>query len=204
MDAQPALGMVEILGIAGSASLLAGWRLYLVVLATGIAMRTGAVPLPEHLASLQSLANPWVMGIAGIGAFCEFFADKIAWLDSAWDAVHTLVRPLGGALLALAIVDPGDPAMQAIAFLLGGGGALLAHGGKAGARAVVNTSPEPVSNVAVSGVEDVATAGLLWLAYEYPYAAAGIAVLLLALAVGLLLMARRIFRRLFRRERPPA
>ena len=204
MDGQPALGIVEILGIAASASLLAGWRLYLVVLATGIAMRSGAVPLPEHLASLQALANPWVMGIAGFGAFCEFFADKIAWLDSAWDAVHTLVRPLGGALLALAIVDPGDPATQAIAFLLGGGGALLAHGGKAGARAVVNTSPEPVSNVAVSGVEDVATVGLLWAAYEYPYAAAGIAVVLLALAIALLLMARRIIRRLFRRERPPA
>ena len=204
MDGQPALGIVEILGIAASASLLAGWRLYLVVLATGIAMRSGAVPLPEHLASLQALANPWVMGIAGFGAFCEFFADKIAWLDSAWDAVHTLVRPLGGALLALAIVDPGDPATQAIAFLLGGGGALLAHGGKAGARAVVNTSPEPVSNVAVSGVEDVATVGLLWAAYEYPYAAAAIAVGLLALAIALLLMARRIIRRLFRRERPPA
>ena len=204
MDGQPALGIVEILGIAASASLLAGWRLYLVVLATGIAMRSGAVPLPEHLASLQALANPWVMGIAGFGAFCEFFADKIAWLDSAWDAVHTLVRPLGGALLALAIVDPGDPATQAIAFLLGGGGALLAHGGKAGARAVVNTSPEPVSNIAVSGVEDVATAGLLWAAYEYPYAAAGIAVVLLALAIALLLMARRIIRRLVRRERPPA
>ena len=204
MDGQHALGIVEILGIAASASLLAGWRLYLVVLATGIAMRSGAVPLPEHLASLQALANPWVMGIAGFGAFCEFFADKIAWLDSAWDAVHTLVRPLGGALLALAIVDPGDPATQAIAFLLGGGGALLAHGGKAGARAVVNTSPEPVSNIAVSGVEDVATAGLLWAAYEYPYAAAGIAVVLLALAIALLLMARRIIRRLFRRERPPA
>ena len=204
MDGQPALGIVEILGIAASASLLAGWRLYRVVLATGIAMRSGAVPLPEHLASLQALANPWVMGIAGFGAFCEFFADKIAWLDSAWDAVHTLVRPLGGALLALAIVDPGDPATQAIAFLLGGGGALLAHGGKAGARAVVNTSPEPVSNIAVSGVEDVATAGLLWAAYEYPYAAAGIAVVLLALAIALLLMARRIIRRLFRRERPPA
>ena len=204
MDGQPALGIVEILGIAASASLLAGWRLYLVVLATGIAMRSGAVPLPEHLASLQALANPWVMGIAGFGAFCEFFADKIAWLDSAWDAVHTLVRPLGGALLALAIVDPGDPATQAIAFLLGGGGALLAHGGKAGARAVVNTSPEPVSNIAVSGVEDVATAGLLWAAYEYPYAAAGIAVVLLALAIALLLMARRVIRRLFRRERPPA
>lgn len=203
MDAQPALGIVEILGIAGSVSLLAGWRLYLVVLATGIAMRTGAVPLPEHLDGLRVLASPWVMGVAGFGALCEFFADKIAWLDSVWDAVHTLIRPLGGAMLALAVVDPGDPATQAIAFLLGGGGALLAHGGKAGARAVVNTSPEPVSNIVVSTAEDVATAGLLWAAYEYPYAAAGIALLLLALTVGLLLLARRILRRLFFRVPRP-
>ena len=203
MDAPQTFGIIEILGLAGSMSLLAGWRLYLVVLATGIAMRTGAVPLPEHLAGLQVLANPWIMGVAGIGALCEFFADKIAWLDSAWDAVHTVVRPLGGALLSLAIVDPGDPAMQVIAFLLGGGGALLAHGGKAGARAVVNTSPAPFSNVAVSGVEDVATAGLLWLAYEYPYVAAGIAVVLLLLAIGLLLLARRVLRSLFR-PRPPS
>ena len=76
MDAPHAFGIVEILGIAASMSLLAGWRLYLVVLATGIAMRTGAVPLPEHLAGLQALANPCVMGVAGVGAFCEFFADK--------------------------------------------------------------------------------------------------------------------------------
>lgn len=197
MDAVPALGIVEILGIATSASLLAGWRLYLVILATGIAMRTGMVPLPEHLASLQVLANPWVMGVAGVGALCEFFADKVMWLDSVWDTVHTLVRPVGGALLALAIVDPGDPAMQVVAFLLGGGGALLAHGGKASARAVVNTSPEPVSNVAVSTVEDVATVGLMWLAYEYPVAAAVVALALLALCVWLLLLARRLLRRLF-------
>jgi hypothetical protein len=203
MDAQPALSAVEIVGIAGSVSLLAGWRLYLVVLATGIAMRTGAMPLPEHLAGLQVLANPWVMGIAGVGAFCEFFADKVAWLDSVWDAVHTFVRPIGGALLALAIVDPGDPATQVIAFLLGGGGALLAHGGKAGARAVINTSPEPVSNVVVSSAEDVASAGLLWAAYEYPYVAAGIAAALLALAIGLLLLARKVIRSLFR-PRPRA
>ena len=204
MDAQPTLGIVEILGLAASMSLLAGWRLYLVVLATGVAMRTGAMPLPEHLAGLQALANPWVMGVAGVGAFCEFFADKVAWLDSIWDAVHTVVRPLGGALLALAIVDPADPATQAIAFLLGGGGAFLAHGGKAGARAVVNTSPEPVSNIAVSGVEDVATIGLLWLAYEYPYAAAGVAVVLLGVSVWLLLVARKVIRRLFRPKPPPA
>jgi hypothetical protein len=205
MDAQPALGIVEILGVAASVSLLAGWRLYLAVLATGIAMRTGLVPLPEHLAGLQVLANPWVMGVAGVGAFCEFFADKILWLDSLWDAVHTVIRPLGGAMLALALVDPGDPATQAIAFLLGGSGALLAHGGKAGARAVVNTSPEPVSNIAVSSVEDVATAGLLWVALEHPYAAVGIAVVLLAAAIGLLLLARHVLRRLFGSAfRPPS
>lgn len=203
MDAPAAFGIVEILGIAASMSLLAGWRLYLVVLATGIAMRTGAVPLPEHLAGLQVLANPWVLGVAGVGAFCEFFADKVAWVDSIWDAVHTFVRPIGGAMLALAIVDPADPATQAIAILLGGGGALLAHGGKAGARAVVNTSPEPFSNVAVSSVEDVATAGLLWLAYEYPYAAGGIALGLLALTIVLLVLARKFIRRLFR-PRPPS
>lgn len=205
MEPGQALGIVEILGIAGSVSLLAGWRLYLCILATGIAMRLGLLPLPEHLAALGVLANPWILGVAGLAAFCEFFADKIAWLDSIWDTVHTLIRPLGGALLALAVVDPADPAWQVIAFLLGGGGALLAHGGKAGARAVVNTSPEPFSNVAVSSVEDVATVGLLWLAYEYPLVAAGIALVLLALAIGLLLLARRVLRGLFgRKDRPAA
>lgn len=197
MDGPASLGIVEILGIATSVSLLAGWRLYAVVLATGIAMRSGYVPLPEHLESLRILANPWVMGLAAIGTLAEFFADKLMWLDSLWDTVHTLVRPVGGALLAVAIVDPSDPATQVIAFLLGGGGALLAHGGKASARAVVNTSPEPVSNIAVSGLEDVATLGLLWLAYEYPAAAIAVAVVVLALCGALLVLARRVLHRLF-------
>lgn len=200
MDTGHPFGIVEILGIAASVSLLAGWRLYLCVLATGIAMRTGYVPLPSHLASLDVLANPWVMGIAGVAALTEFFADKIAWLDSLWDTVHTAIRPLGGAMLALAIVDPQDPATQVIAFLLGGGGALLAHGGKAGARAVVNASPEPFSNIAVSSVEDVASAGLLALAYTHPAVAGGIAAMLVLLAVLLLLVARRVLRRLFGRS----
>ena len=198
-----AFGIVEILGIAASVSLLAGWRLYLCVLATGIAMRTGTIPLPTHLASLEVLASPWIMGVAGFGAVAEFFADKVAWLDSLWDTVHTVIRPLGGALLALAIVNPQDPATQVIAFLLGGGGALLAHGGKAGARAVVNASPEPFSNIVVSSVEDVASAGLLALAYTYPAVAGGIAAMLLVLAVWLLLLARRVLKRLFGKRSPP-
>ena len=195
------LGIAEILGLAASLSLLSGWRLYLCVLATGLAMHFNLLPLPQHLAALGVLANPWVMGAAGAAAFCEFFADKIAWLDSVWDTVHTLVRPLGGALLTLAVVDPADPATQAIAFILGGGASLLAHGGKAGARAVVNTSPEPFSNIALSTAEDVVTGGLLVLAYQFPIAAGAIAVFLLVLAVSLLLLARRVLKRLFA---PPA
>ena len=197
------MGIMEIIGVAGSVSLLAGWRLYLCLFATGLAMRLGALPLPEHLAALDVLANPWVMGVAALAALAEFLADKVMWLDSAWDAVHTFVRPVGGALLALAIVDPSDPATQVIAFVLGGGAAFAAHAGKAGARGVVNASPEPVSNIAVSSVEDVATASLLWAAYEYPYAAGAISLALLALTVWLLMMARRVLRRIFgRRERP--
>jgi hypothetical protein len=194
MTAQP--GIVEILGVAASLSLLAGWRLYLCVLATGLAMHWGALPLPEHLGALRVLANPWVMGAAGLAAALEFLADKIAWLDTAWDTVHTLIRPLGGALLALAVVDPGDPAIQAIAFLLGGGASLLAHGSKATARAVVNASPEPFSNIAVSTSEDLATGGLLALAYAFPALAGGIALGLVALSLWLIVLARRMLRRI--------
>ncbi len=189
------LGIVEILGIAGSVSLLSGWRLYLTALATGLAMKFGVLPLPEHLQSLQVLANPWVMGVAGVAAFMEFFADKVLWLDSLWDTVHTFIRPIGGALLALAVIDPADPATQAIAFILGGGASLLAHGGKASARAVVNTSPEPFSNVAVSTLEDVATTGLLYLAYTNPVAAGAVALLLLVLTLALMVLAWRVLRR---------
>ena len=195
------LSTLEILGLAGSLSLLAGWRLYLCILATGIAMRFGVLPLPDHLESLQVLANPWVMGIAGVATLAEFFADKIAWLDSVWDAVHTAIRPIGGALLTLAVIDPADPTTQVIAFILGGGATLLSHGGKAGARAVVNTSPEPFSNIAVSTVEDVATGGLLFLAYQYPEIAVIVAIVMLAVVIGLLVLARRFLRTLFGRRR---
>jgi hypothetical protein len=200
--AQP-LGIVEILGLAASISLLSGWRLYLCMLATGIAMYFDILPMPEHLSALRVLASPWVMGVAAIAAFLEFFADKIMWLDTVWDTIHTFIRPLGGALLALAVIDPGDPATQAVAFILGGSATLLAHGGKAGARMVVNASPEPVSNMVVSTAEDVATGGLLYLAFAYPVAASLIALVLLALAIWLLLTARRLIRRFFKAGKEP-
>ena len=195
------MGAAEILGVAASVSLLSGWRLYLCVFATGLAMRTGWVALPEHLHQLDVLANPWVIGVAGVAALAEFLADKVMWIDSAWDAVHTLVRPVGGALLALAIVDPRNPTWQVIAVLLGGGASLLTHSAKAGTRAVVNVSPEPVSNLLVSTAEDVATGGLLFLALANPVAAIGVALVLAAGAVVVLLALRRVLRRLIGRRR---
>ena len=191
------MGIIEILGLAGSLSLLSGWRLYLTVFATGVAMHFNLVPLPENLAMLDVLANPWVIGVSALGAVAEFFADKIAWLDSIWDGLHTLIRPVGGALLALAVVDSADPTWQVITFLLGGGAALASHATKATARAAVNTSPEPFSNVVVSTIEDVATGGLLMLAFANPVAAAVIAAVLLALAIWGLWAGYRLFRRLF-------
>lgn len=198
------MDIVAILGIAGSVSVLAGWRLYLCIAATGLAMRWGALPLPEHLVGLEALANPWVIAIAGFAAVAEFFADKVMWLDSVWDAVHSVVRPVGGALLTLAIIDPADPAVQVVAFLLGGGASLAAHAGKAGARAVVNTSPEPVSNLALSSAEDIVSAGALYAVYQYPEFAAALAVLLLASIAGLLFAARRVLKRVFSPRRPAA
>ncbi|HEV2078481.1 MAG TPA: DUF4126 domain-containing protein [Allosphingosinicella sp.] len=186
--------IAEILALAASVSLLAGWRLYLCVFATGLAMRSGWIELPTHLDALAALANPWVLGAAFLGLVAEFFADKVAWVDSAWDAVHSVVRPLGGALLSLAILDAHDPTWQVLAFLLGGGGALLSHGAKASARAVVNASPEPVSNVVVSSGEDVMTGGLLALALASPALAGVVALLALGFAVLLLVYARRALR----------
>lgn len=196
------MSVVEIIGLASSVSLLSGWRIYLCTFAVGLAMRFGWVPLPDHVSGLDVLANPWVLGVSALGLVAEFFADKVLWLDSLWDGVHTLIRPLGGALLAMAIIDAQDPAWQIGSLLLGGSAALLAHGAKAGTRAVVNTSPEPFSNIAVSTGEDVATGGLLFLALANPLAAVVIAVILLIAAVAVLLALRRLMARVLSKQSP--
>jgi hypothetical protein len=192
------MGAVELVGVAASLSFLAGWRLYACIAAAGLAMRFGVIDLPQKIQALDALANPWVIGVAALGAIAELFADKVMWFDSLWDGAHTLIRPLGGALLALAIVDASDPAWQVVVFMLGGGAALLSHSAKASARAAVNTSPEPISNMAVSGVEDVVTAGGLWLVLSQPHVAIAVAVVLLACAVGVIYASWRILRRLKR------
>jgi len=193
---------VEVIALAASTSLLAGWRLYLVTLITGLGMKFGWIALPDQLQALDVLANNWVIGIAAVGTFAEFFADKIPLVDSAWDAIHSVIRPLGGALLSLAIVDSADPAWQVGSFLLGGCAAFIAHAGKAGARTLVNASPEPFSNIIVSTSEDIATGGLLALAIANPIAAALIALGLVLLSLWLVIAARRALARLIDRVNP--
>jgi hypothetical protein len=199
-----AMGLGEILGVAASFSLLAGWRLYAALLVAGLAMRFGLIALPSELSALAVLAHPVALGVTALGAIAEFLADKVALVDSVWDGVHSVVRPMGGALLALAIVDPGDPLVQLLAFLLGGGAALATHSAKAGVRLAVNASPEPASNIAVSGIEDLATGLGLALAVTYPWAAVGLVILMLIICALIIRAARRFIADLKDMTRRPA
>ena len=192
------MSAIEVIALAASFSLFSGWRLYACVAIAGLAMRFGLIDPPSNVPSLEALANPWVIGVASVGALAELLADKVMWLDSLWDGVHTFIRPLGGALLALAIVDASDPAWQIVVLLLGGGAALLSHGAKSGTRALVNTSPEPFSNIAVSSVEDVLTFGGLWLALMHPGVALVAALVLLAVCAALVAATWRLLARVRR------
>lgn len=161
----------------------AGLRLYLVVFIVGLLGKFDYVALPE---ALKILSNPLVLGAAGFMTFIEFFADKIPWLDSAWDAVHTFLRiPAGAALAAGMLGDSGEGVAMAAA-LIGGTLAAGTHFGKAGTRAAVNTSPEPFSNIAVSAAEDVAVAGGLALAIANPWIFLALLVVFVILLVVLL------------------
>ncbi|MEQ1595241.1 MAG: DUF4126 domain-containing protein [Casimicrobium sp.] len=166
----------------------AGLRLYLVVFVVGLLGKFGYVPLPD---ALKLLASPLVLGAAGFMTFVEFFADKIPWLDSVWDAVHTFLRiPAGAALAAGMLGESGDGVAMAAAII---GGTLTAgtHFGKAGTRAAVNTSPEPFSNIGVSLVEDTMVAGGLALALSNPLIFLG---LLLIFIVALFVLLRFILK----------
>lgn len=190
------MDLISLIGTAASLSLLSGWRVYLCVLATGIAMQFGWIALPEHLKALQVLSSPWVIGAASVGVVAEFLADKVAWIDSLWDAVHTAIRPVGGALLALAVIDANDPTWQVVSLLLGGGAALMGHAAKAGSRAVVNASPEPFSNIVVSTGEDVTAAGLVVAAIASPVLAVIVAAGVAIGSIALIVTVRRLLKKL--------
>jgi hypothetical protein len=173
----------EQLGAALGLASLAGINLYLTAFVAGLAIRFNWVELAGAHEGLAVLGNEWVLSVAGVLMVIEFFADKIPWLDSGWDAVHTLLRPAGGVLLGMAALGEMDPKILAIGGLISGGAALTMHGAKAGTRLLVNMSPEPVSNSVASVAEDGLVLGGLTLTAFAPIAAFFVFVILLAVAL---------------------
>ncbi len=166
----------------------AGLRAYAVIFAVGLAGAMGWVELPGHLEVLQ---HPVVIGASGLMTLVEFGADKLPWLDSIWDAVHSFIRiPAGAALAALAFGDSSNAVMVAAA-ILGGSVAAAMHAAKAGARAAINLSPEPFSNWAASLSEDALVPLGLWLAVAHPLI---FFVLLAACLVGVVMLFRLLWR----------
>jgi len=148
---------------------------------------------------LQVLSHRWVLGLAIALYLLEFFADKVPYIDTVWDAVHTFIRPPAAALLAFAAAGEAPPEWRWGAALLAGGIALTAHGTKASARAAVNASPEPLSNWALSFGEDVLAVWLTWMATAHPVATTIIVAALVTLSAFLLYHLFRFARRAFQR-----
>jgi hypothetical protein len=187
---------VETLGLALGAGFSSGLNLYATIATLGLLQRFGVIHLP---ASLQVLSHPWVLGIAVALYAIEFLADKIPYVDSVWDAIHTVIRPPAAALLAYSAAVSAPPEWRWGAALLAGGVALTSHGTKASARAAVNTSPEPFSNWTLSFGEDVLAVWLTWMATVHPMATIVIVVLLVALAGFLLFHLFRFLRQALQR-----
>jgi hypothetical protein len=159
---------LDLLAVALGLAALAGINLYLTVFVSGLAIHFHWITLAPQYHSLEVLGNPWIITIAGILYFLEFFADKIPWVDSVWDAVHTVIRPIGGALLAIQVLGHPSPAFTIIVALLAGGTSLVAHTAKAATRLASNASPEPFSNIGLSLGEDAAVLGGLALVHFNP------------------------------------
>jgi hypothetical protein len=193
---EPLVQHLPELALAGALAWGAGLRLYLVVFGLGLAGHLGWLPLPEHLSALGS---PLVIGAAGFMALVELFADKLPWLDSLWDGVQTFIRIPAGAALAAGVFGDAGAGMAIAAALLGGSVTAATHFSKAGARAAVNTSPEPFSNVGLSLAEDALVIGGGWLAVAYPAVFLVMLALFLVVALLLLRWLARGFRRLFGR-----
>ncbi|WP_298599793.1 DUF4126 domain-containing protein [Zoogloea sp.] len=192
--------LASLAALAAGLGWASGLRLYALVFVLGALARFGGVQLPG---GLGVLAHPLVLGISGLLLLVEFFADKLPWLDSAWDAVHTFIRIPAGAALAAAVMGDQGGALQVAMGLMGGTLAAGTHLAKAGARAAINTSPEPVSNVTTSLGEDVLFAGGMWALVHQPLLfLAGLAVFFI-LALLLIWALWKFIKRVFRRPPRP-
>jgi len=181
-------------------SFASGLNIYATILTLGLLGRFEVVQLPGELTVLSSTL---VLAAAAVLYAIEFVADKIPYVDSVWDMIHAIVRPLGGAVLAYSAVGKVDTEWQMLAALLGGGIALTSHTAKASTRAAANLSPEPFSNWILSIVEDVTAVGLVSLALLYPWIALAIVTVLFALAVVIIVKFSRLVRRLWSRKSRP-
>ena len=190
---------LALLGSALGLSLASGLSLYGVAFLVGLALQLGWVRLAPGWDALAILADPVVLTVAGVLFAIEFLADKIPWLDSAWDALHTVIRPIGGALLASRVFGQLSPAAEVIALLLLGGVTLAAHGAKASLRLTANASPEPVSNLVLSLAENGLVAGAVWLALVHPLLALVLGLAGLAFAVAVVVWLGRRAARLLAR-----
>jgi hypothetical protein len=184
---------IQLLGTVMGLGFVSGINLYATVLAVGLGINLGLIRLAPELGGLAVLGHPLVIIVAGLMYALEFFADKIPWVDSMWDAIHTFIRPLGAALIGAAALGQVDPALDVVAFLLAGGVAFTSHAMKAGMRLVANSSPEPFSNIVLSLAEDAVAVGGAWVTLRYP-AAAGVAAA--AFLVAFILIAPRLIRTL--------
>lgn len=191
------------LGLVMGSAWVSGMRLYACVATLGLLGRNNLVQLPGNL---SVLTDWWVIGVAGVLFVVEFFADKVAWLDTAWDGIHTFIRIPAAAILAWTAYAHTDNRVQIIAAMLGGGLALASHGTKASLRVAVNHSPEPVSNVFLSLAEDLGAAGVIALAIWLPIMAivvVGVAVVVAVLTTKKIVSAlRQLYAR--RRSKPLA
>lgn len=195
------MDLLVTLGRTFGFSLAAGVNLYATVAILGLASRYDWVVLPEQF---RIFDNSWVIYTALALFVVEFVADKVPWLDTVWDGIHTAIRPLGGALVAVSTLGDASPAVQGLVALVGGSLAASSHATKATARVTANASPEPFSNWALSLGEDVFVLGLAMLALKYPLLAlVVVAVAMVLLAVVLAWLLRFVRRRLFG-PRPPA
>ena len=179
-------------------SFAAGVNLYATVAILGLAARYGWVELPPQF---DAFNHDVLIGVAIAMYLIEFFADKIPYVDSLWDLIHTAIRPVGGALIAVATLGDASPAVEGLVALLGGTVAAGSHLTKASTRAVVNTSPEPLSNWLLSLGEDLFVVGLGYLALQYPVAALVVAAVLIGLIVVFAAVIIRTARRWFSRRK---